>query len=327
MNIVVFIEQRNNQIKRTALEALSKAASLASGGKVFAVLIGGSVKDKAEGLSKYGATKVYVFENAALTNYAPNAYAKLITKIAKEDAAPLVIMGGTAMGKDLAPRVAMRLGAGQLSDAVELTADAATVTGKRFAYSGKAIATVALTSEHKVVTVRPNTFAPNSTHTTAAEVAVSDYNPDAADIKSVVKEIAAAAEKLDVAEADIVVSGGRGLKDPNGEGKANWSNLESLAKTLGAAVGASRAVVDSGWRPHSEQVGQTGKVVSPKLYIAVGISGAVQHLAGMTASKVIVAINKDKDAPIFQIADYGIVGNAEDILPALTGEFQKVVAH
>ncbi|MCS6989041.1 MAG: electron transfer flavoprotein subunit alpha/FixB family protein [Chloroherpetonaceae bacterium] len=325
-NVLVFVEQRGGQIKRASLEALSKGAELAQGGAVVAVLIGGA-KELASGLGKFGATKVVVFDHSQLANYAPTAFAKLVTKVAKEESAKIILLAATAMGKDLAPRVGARLGAGVVSDAISVKEENGKLVAMRYAYSGKAIATIALESDVKVVTIRPNFFPVNDGHSDAAEVVVSDYNPETTDLRDIVKEIVASAGKLDVAEADIVVSGGRGLKDPNGEGKQNWENLERLAQVLGGAVGASRAVVDAHWRPHSEQVGQTGKVVSPKLYIACGISGAVQHLAGMASSKVIVAINKDKDAPIFQVADYGIVGTVEEVLPQLIEEFKKVVSH
>lgn len=325
-NVLVFIEQRGGQIKRASLEALSKGAELSKGGAVVAVVIGSAAKTLASDLGKYGATKAVAFENAQLDRYAPTAYAKLVAKVAKEESATVIFLAATAMGKDLAPRVGARLGAGVVSDAIDIKEENGKLIAKRYAYSGKAIATVALESDVKVFSIRPNSFPVNDGHSGVAEVVVSAYNPEAADLRDVVKEIVASAGKLDVAEADIVVSGGRGLRDPNGEGKQNWANLERLAQVLGGAVGASRAVVDAHWRPHSEQVGQTGKVVSPKLYIACGISGAVQHLAGMASSKVIVAINKDKDAPIFQVADYGIVGTVEDVLPQLIEEFQKVVS-
>lgn len=325
-NVLVFIEQRGGQIKRASLEALSKGAELSKGGAVVAVVIGSAAQALARDLGKYGATKAVAFENAQLDRYAPTAYAKLVAKVAKEESATVIFLAATAMGKDLAPRVGARLGAGVVSDAIDIAEENGKLIAKRYAYSGKAIATVALESDVKVFSIRPNSFPVNEGHSGAAEVVVSAYNPETTDLRDVVREIVASAGKLDVAEADIVVSGGRGLRDPNGEGKQNWANLERLAQVLGGAVGASRAVVDAHWRPHSEQVGQTGKVVSPKLYIACGISGAVQHLAGMTSSKVIVAINKDKDAPIFQVADYGIVGTVEEVLPQLIEEFQKVVS-
>jgi len=321
---VVFIEQRGNVIKRASLEALSKAAELSD--EVYAVAIGSDLQSAVEDLGKYGANKVFLFEHPSLLNYSATAYAKLVARVVKEHEAGVVLLAATAMGKDLGPRLAVRLGAGLASDVIAVQIEGEKILAKRYAYSGKAIATVQLETPVKILSVRPNVFALNSSYARTPEVIRSTYSPDEADLKTIVKEIVASAGKLDVTEADIVVSGGRGLRDPNGDGKENWKNLEELASVLGAAVGASRAVVDAGWRPHAEQVGQTGKVVSPKLYIACGISGAVQHLAGMASSKVIVAINKDKDAPIFQVADYGIVGTVEETLPKLTEEFKKVLS-
>ncbi len=321
---VVFIEQRGNVIKRASLEALSKAAELSD--EVYAVAIGSDLQSAVEDLGKYGANKVFLFEHPSLLNYSATAYAKLVARVVKEHEAGVVLLAATAMGKDLGPRLAVRLGAGLASDVIAVQVEGEKILAKRYAYSGKAIATVQLETPVKILSVRPNVFVLNSSYARTPEVIRSAYSPDEADLKTIVKEIVASAGKLDVTEADIVVSGGRGLRDPNGDGKENWKNLEELASVLGAAVGASRAVVDAGWRPHAEQVGQTGKVVSPKLYIACGISGAVQHLAGMASSKVIVAINKDKDAPIFQVADYGIVGTVEETLPKLTEEFKKVLS-
>lgn len=324
MKSIVFIEQRGGKIKRASLEALSAAAK--HGGEVLAVLIGSGVAGDAPSLGKSGAKKVFVFEHPNLANYSATAYAKLVAKVAKEESANFVFLAATAMGKDLAPHLAVRLGGALASDCVELNAVGDKLLAVRYAYSGKAMATVELTTDVKIFSLRPNVF-PVTESGGTAEVITSTYEPDGADLKTLVKEIVVSAGKLDVAEADIVVSGGRGLKDPGTpDGKQNWDNLEALAQTLGGAVGASRAVVDAGWRPHGEQVGQTGKVVSPKLYVACAISGAVQHLAGMASSKIIVAINKDKDAPIFQIADYGIVGDVGELIPQLTEEFKKALA-
>lgn len=321
---VVFIEQRSGVIKRASLEALSKAAELSA--EVYAVAIGSNLHAAVSGLGQYGATKVFLFEHPSLQHYAPAAYAKLVARVVKEESASLVLLAATSMGKDLAPRLSVRLGAGLVSDAVAIQADGSQLQAKRYAYSGKAIATVQLETPVKIISLRPNVFPVKTYPDRTADIVVSSYNPEETDLRAIVKDIVASAGKLDVTEADIVVSGGRGMRDPKGDGKQNWENLEALASVLGAAVGASRAVVDAGWRPHSEQVGQTGKVVSPKLYIACGISGAVQHLAGMASSKVIVAINKDKDAPIFQVADYGIVGTVEETLPKLTEEFKKLLS-
>lgn len=321
-NIIVFIEQREGKIKRPSLEALSKAAELGGsmGMDVLAVLIGSGVSGEAAGLGKYGAKKVFVFDHPNLTTYASTAYARLVTKVAKEEGVAVVLMGATAMGKDLAPRVAVRLGAGLAPDCVELNTSDGKFTARRYAYSGKVVATLKLETEVKVFSLRPNVFPVNGNYGSAAEVILSTYDPDSADLKTVVKEIVASSGKLDVTEADVVVSGGRGMQGPE-----HFDLIEELANVLGGAVGASRAVVDAGWRPHSEQVGQTGKVVSPKLYIACAISGAIQHLAGMSSSRVIVAINKDKDAPIFQVADYGIVGDVFDVLPKMIEEFKMLL--
>jgi electron transfer flavoprotein alpha subunit len=321
-SLLVFAEQRDGKIKKAAFEAVSKGHDVAAklGLSLLVVAIGDGLDT--ESLGNYGASKVIVFDNPQLANYSANAYAKLIAKAAKENDATVIFMSATAMGKDLAPRVAIRTGAALASDCTDLKLDGTTLLAVRPVYSGKAFATVELNSPVKLYTLRPNVFAVTDKTDAKAAVEKISYQPDEADLKTIVKEIVVSAGKLDVTEADIVVSGGRGLKAPE-----NFHLVEKLAAVLGGAVGASRAVVDAGWRPHSEQVGQTGKVVSPKLYIACGISGAVQHLAGMSSSKIIVAINKDKDAPIFQVADYGIVGDALELLPQLTDEFEKILKH
>jgi electron transfer flavoprotein alpha subunit len=226
------------------------------------------------------------------------------------------------MGKDLAPRIAAKLEAGLASEITELRNDGGNLIATRPVYAGKAYVDVKITSEVKIYSLRPNVFKPEQTENVSFDVENVKIDLSNNDFSAAVKETTVSAEKIDVAEANIIVSGGRGLKAPE-----NYHLVEELAKVLGAAVGSSRAVVDAGWRPHSEQVGQTGKTVSPNLYIACGISGAIQHLAGMSSSKCIVAINKDKDAPIFQIADYGIVGDVFEILPALTEEFKKVLSN
>jgi electron transfer flavoprotein alpha subunit len=225
----------------------------------------------------------------------------------------MVLLGATAMGKDLAPRIAARLDAVLATDCISLQWKNDDLEITRPMFAGKVRATVKLNSEIKVVTVRPNIYLVEENPTTPQ---LSEKDVDPGDSKAIVTEILAGAkDKLDVTEADIIVSGGRGLKGPE-----NFHLIEELAKKLGAAQGASRAVIDAGWRPYEEQVGQTGKTVSPSLYIAVGISGAIQHLAGMSSSKYIVAINKDPEAPIFKIADYGIVGDAFEVVPKLIDE-------
>jgi electron transfer flavoprotein alpha subunit len=244
--------------------------------------------------------------------------ATAVAERAKSGGYGAVVFAATATGRDLAPRVAAKLGVGVAADVTDLTVEGDAIVATRPVYAGKAMQKVRVLSKPAVVSVRPNVFTPDAQASQVKPETLSVASPG----RVVVREIKAApAGMLDVAEAQIIISGGRGLKDP-----ANFKVLEELAKAFGgrAAVGASRAVVDAGWRAHADQVGQTGKTVSPSLYIAVGISGAIQHLAGMRTSKVIVAINKDKDAPIFKVADYGVVGDLFEIVPKLTEEIRKL---
>jgi electron transfer flavoprotein alpha subunit len=310
--ILVFAEQRGGELKKVAFENIALAHKLATdlSAEFVTVLLGDNVSGLAAELGAFGATNVAVYQDARLANYNSEGYAKVVADAVGEHNADIVLMGATAMGKDLAPRVAARLNAALATDSVSVEADGGDLKIVRPMYAGKVRATVRLTSAVKVVTVRPNVFVAEKN---GASAAVSEHPADPGDFKAVVAEIIAGAKgKLDVTEADIIVSGGRGMKGPE-----NWHLVEGLAEKLGAATGASRAVVDAGWRPYAEQVGQTGKTVSPSLYIAVGISGAIQHLAGMSSSKYIVAINKDPEAPIFKIADYGIVGDLFEVVPKM----------
>jgi electron transfer flavoprotein alpha subunit len=322
MNILVFAEQRDNHFKKPALEAVRTAKTLAdqTGGAVTALVISSSVPAAAGTLGGYGASAVKVVEHEKLGRYCSLAYAKIIAQLAKQIQASVVLIPATAMGKDVAPRVAVKLDAGLAADCTALTIDGGKLIATRPVYAGKAFLDIAFTSSVKVITLRPNVFPAGENSGTTVTPQVVNVPLNDADFAVAATEVSAASGKLDVSEADIIVSGGRGMKAPE-----NFRLIEDLAKSLGAAVGASRAVVDAGWRPHEEQVGQTGKTVSPTLYIAVGISGAIQHLAGMSSSKYIVAINKDKDAPIFQVADYGIVADAFEVLPALTAEVRKLL--
>jgi electron transfer flavoprotein alpha subunit len=319
--ILVFVEQRNGNIRKASLEALSEAKRLASGAgwSVCAVLAGHAVAAKAAELGAYGASKVYVADEERLARYSSEAYAAVVREAAAKCAPSALFMAGTALGHDLSGRVAARLGWGCLADVTKLAVEGGTLVATRPVYSGKALATVDGGATPAVVTLRPNVF-PAATGGAAAEVEALPQAPG--DIRAVVKEILAKeGGELDVAEADVIVSGGRGIKGPE-----NFALIRELAGLLGAAVGASRAVVDAGWIDHANQVGQTGKVVSPSLYIACGISGAIQHLAGMSSSKIIVAINKDPDAPIFKVADYGIVGDLFQVVPPLIAEIRKLKA-
>ena len=322
MRILVFAEQRDNKFKKPAFEAVRTARTIAdqTNGDVIAIVIGGAVQLIAPALGGYGAHKVLAAEDSRLAMYASSAYARLIADAAKSLQADAVFLPATAMGKDLAPRVAVKLEAGLASDCTALTVDGGAILATRPIYAGKAMTQIKITSASKVFTLRPNVFVAGESNGTAAPVETLAIELNDKDLACVVKEVKQASSKLDVAEADIIVTGGRGLKGPE-----NFGMIEQLAEALGGAVGASRAVVDAGWRPHDEQVGQTGKTVSPSLYVAVAVSGAIQHLAGMSSSKYIVAVNKDKDAPIFQIASYGIVGDAFEVIPALTAEVKKLL--
>ena len=321
--VLAVLEQRDGVLRNVSQEVVTGARRLADalGGTVEALVLGaGSVKG-VDRLGGFGADKVLTVTNAAFGTYAPEAQSEVIADRVQAGYRA-VVFAASATGKDLAPRVAARLGVALAQDITDLAVEGGqggAVTVIRPVYAGKALLKLKLTGRVAVLSLRPNVFTPvQRPRAGAAESAAVTVAAG----RVVVKQIKAApGGALDVAEAPIVVSGGRGLKEP-----ANCKLLEALAQAFGgrAAVGASRAVVDAGWRPHADQVGQTGKTVSPTLYIAVGVSGAIQHLAGMRTSKVIVAINKDKDAPIFKVADYGIVGDLFEVVPRLTEEIRKL---
>ncbi len=323
--ILVFSEQRNGKLKRVALEALGAARDLASqtNAKVTAILIGENIASQTKALSTRGADTVFVVDDPAFAQYSSEGYATVIADIAKKEDTSLILMGATAMGKDLGPKVAAKLGGPFAGDCIKLECNREEkITATRPMYGGKIISMVrSHTNKYQVVTLRPNVFPLNQADENKETVLEKiDTLPDLSSMKAVIKEILASANtKIDLTEADIIVSGGRGLKAPE-----NFALIEALAEALGAAVGASRAAVDAGWKPHSYQVGLTGKTVSPSLYIACGISGAIQHQAGMSSSKYIVAINKDINAPIFKIANYGIVGDLFEIVPLLTEAIKTI---
>ena len=315
--ILVVLEQRDDKLKKVSFEAAKAGSDLAGklGCEVEAVVVGNDVADL-KNVGGFGVSKVTILKNADLVNYSSSGYASVVADFAKDCGADILIIGNTAMGKDLAPKVSVKLGAGIAMDSVAFEVSDGNILATRPIYAGKALIDVKVNSENKVFTIRPNVFNPGESSGVEAEVI--EKSIESPDLSYKVTEVKKAEGKLDVAEASIIVSGGRGLKEPE-----NFKLVEDLAEVLGAAVGASRAVVDAGWRPHAEQVGQTGKTVSPNLYIALGISGAIQHIAGMRSSKFIVAINKDADAPIFQIADYGITGDVFEVVPALIEELKK----
>ena len=321
MKILAFAEQRNGQFKKTAFEVVKAAKTIADkiGGEVVAVVVGNSVASMAAQLGGYGVSKVIAAEGARLELYSTTAYSKVVAEIAKQESAEIILFPASELGKDLAPRVAIKLQAGLAAGCTALTVENGTLKATRPVYAGKGLLDVTVTTGTKIFTLRPNVFTAGDSNGSSAAVETRKIELIDSDFAAMVKEVKAASGKKDVAEADIIVSGGRGLKGPE-----HFAMIEDLAATFGGAVGASRAVVDAGWRPHDEQVGQTGKTVSPSLYVAVAISGAVQHLAGMSSSKYIVAINKDKDAPIFSVADYGIVGDAFEVIPAITAEVKKL---
>jgi electron transfer flavoprotein alpha subunit len=322
-DVLAITEQRDGVLRKVSREVVSAARRLADelGGSVDALVIGPpGVEAGGAALGEVGADRVLLATHQGFARYAPDGYAATAAGAARQGAYAAVVLAATATGKDLGPRLAVRLDVPLATDVTSLSADGGKVAAGRPVYAGKAVQQVQLLAVPALVSIRPNTFTPAAA---ARAGTVGSVAAEAGAARVSVREVKAAeAGVLDVAEAPIVVSGGRGLKGPE-----NFGMLEELARALGnAAVGASRAVVDAGWRPHADQVGQTGKTVSPQLYVAVGISGAIQHLAGMRTAKVIVAINKDKDAPIFKVADYGLVGDAFEIVPRLTEEIRKVRA-
>ena len=319
--VFIIAEHRDGRLKKATFELIG--ASAAAGNETHAILLGEGVAGLANELAQYGATQVHVGEAPALKLYTAEAYAKVVTDVLKGASPDIVLAAHTPTGRDFMPRVAARLGVGLASDCVSLAFDGSKIKARRAVYAGKATVEVEFVgSGPQVATVRPNALgAPKADASKTAQVTPITVSLDG--LKTKVIEIQKGSSgRPDVTEASIVVSGGRSLKSADG-----FKILEEMADVLGAAVGASRAAVDAGYRPHRDQVGQTGKVVSPTLYIACGISGAIQHLAGMRTSKTIVAINTDPEAPIFQVADYGIVGDLFTLVPLLKDEFKKVKEH
>ena len=322
--ILVFAEGRDGKFKKAVHECLSEAKKLKAslgGGDVTAVVVGGpAMKAAAAGLGASGADRVLVATADWLDRYNGDAYARLLVAAVKAESPDVVFVPASLDGKDLAPRAAALLDAGLAADVTGVAVEGGKLSITRPVYAGKVYATLQVTSKPQVISVRPNAFAVVAGGGTA-KVEDLAIGFGQADLGSKVVDVKAASSgKTDLSEAERIVSGGRGLKGPE-----HFKLLEDFAAEIGATVGASRAVVDLGWRPHGDQVGQTGKTVSANLYFAVGISGAIQHLAGMSTSKCIVAINKDKDAPIFQHSSYGIVDDLFVICPLLQKEFERVV--
>lgn len=315
MSVIVYVENTEGKFKKSAFEVVSYAKAVADqlNSDVVAISIGDVAQDSLSNLGRYGASRVLNVSNEQLKTFVNQAYASIIAQVAKAEKATVIIMSNSFSGKGLAPRVSVKLQAGLITGAVDLpTFEGDKLTVKKTAFSGKAFAFVELTSEFKIITLNPNSYQVNEINSTA-KIDTFLYEANQTDYKIVLKEIVRATDKVPLPEAELIVSAGRGMKGPE-----NWKIIEELAEVLGAATACSKPVSDAGWRPHEEHVGQTGISVSPNLYIAVGISGAIQHLAGVSSSKTIVVINKDPDAPFFKVADYGIVGDAFEIVPKLT---------
>lgn len=313
MSVLVFAESSDGIFKKSTLEAVSYAKEVAkiTGGTCSAISIGIVSEEQLTILAKNGAEKIISFNNDSLANFNAEVYSKLIVETAKSEASNTIVFSNTYSGKSAAPRVAAGLKASIASGVISNPDLSNGFSVKRTVFSGKAFANVNLSSDVKIISITPNSFTINETDD-AVNIVYANNTSDSTDFKTKSIEISRATGKIALTEAELVISGGRGLKGPE-----NWHLVEDLANALGAATACSKPVSDMHWRPHSEHVGQTGITIKPNLYIAIGISGAIQHLAGVSSSKVIVAINKDPEAPFFKAADYGIVGDAFEVLPAI----------
>lgn len=318
--ILVYLEAQKNTLKRSSLEAISAARNLSKEMDIpFAAAIINGNEENLLIAKEYGLNDVFNMQSDLLEKYSCSGYAAALSNIAKEKGFGIVLIPANIAGLEIAPRIAIRLQAGYIADCIALEIQNGEIIAKKPIYAGKAQVSAKIDTENKVFTLRPNVFTASKEEASVLNIIPYAANLTEKELGAIVTSTMKNEGKLDVAEADIIVTGGRGMKGPE-----NFHLVEELSATLGAAVGASRAVVDAGWRPHSEQVGQTGKTVSPTLYVACGISGAIQHLAGMSSAKYIVAINKDKDAPIFKVIDYGIVGDAIAVLPKLNENIKKI---
>jgi electron transfer flavoprotein alpha subunit len=310
MNILVFVETSEGKVKSTSLEAIAYAHTM--GGNVIAIALGSADKSSLEALGKYGAKKVLHASNNKLDQPIAQAYATVIGKAMKDENADVLVLANSSLGTPVAAKIAIRTGAGLVSNVVDLPDTSSGFSVKRSIYTGKAFSVVEVTGSKKIIAIKKNAA---ELKEVGGNAAVTDYPVDLpdTDFNAKITSTEKATGEISLPEANIVVSGGRGMKGPE-----HWGILEELAKELHAATGCSKPVSDMNWRPHHEHVGQTGVKVAPQLYIAVGISGAIQHLAGVNSSKCIVVINKDPEAPFFKAADYGIVGDAFEVVPKLT---------
>lgn len=317
--VLVLAEVKDGNLRNVSYEAIAAAKTVSEGGEVVGVLLGESVRNLAEGLIHCGADRVVVVENDKISNYSSDGFSQAFLAVVNEEDPEAIIFGHTSLGKDLSPKIASKLDAGLISDAIDVEIAGDNVVFTRPIYSGKAFEKKIVTDGIIFATVRPNNFAPlDKDESRSGDV--STLEVEIKDLRTIIKEVVRkTSEGVDLSEAKVVVAGGRGVKSADG-----FKPLQELADVLGGAVGASRGACDAGFCDYSLQIGQTGKVVTPDLYIACGISGAIQHLAGMSNSKVIVAINKDPEANIFKVADYGIVGDLFEVVPLLTEEFKKL---
>jgi electron transfer flavoprotein alpha subunit len=315
--VFAITEQRDGELRKVSFEATSEGRRLADGlgTDLTAVILGSGVEGFADDLKKCGPDKILVADDPALADYTTDAYTNVLAELIHASDPAVIVMGASVQGKDLAGRLAARLDAGVAMDCVAIKIDNGNLTYTRPMFGGKILADVEIAGNPQIVAIRPNVMDINEV---SKNCVIEKPAVQSGEIKTrVVEKKMESGDKIELTEADIIVSGGRGTA-------GNYAAIEALAKELGAAVGASRSSVDEGWRPHSDQVGQTGKTVSPTLYVACGISGAIQHLAGMSTSKYIVAINKDEEAPIFSKADFGIVGDLFEVVPAITEEVKKL---
>lgn len=319
---IVLAEVRDGSLRNVSFEAIAAAKTVAEGGEVIGVLIGESVSGLGKALIIGGADRVIVVENEKCGQYTSDGFGQALMAVIDQEKPEGIIAGHTALGKDLTPKIAAKLSAGLISDATGVEAAGGNIVFTRPIYSGKAFEKKIVTGGLIFATIRPNNIAPLEKDESRTG-GVTSLSVDIKDIRTIVKEVVRkASEGVDLSEAKVIISGGRGVKSAEG-----FEPLKALANVLGGAVGASRGACDADYCDYSLQIGQTGKVVTPDLYIACGISGAIQHLAGMSNSKVIVAINKDPEADIFKVADYGIVGDLFEVVPLLTEEFKKIKIH
>lgn len=317
MSILIFLDQSEGQIKKSSYEAASYGAQLAKNlGTSAEGIIMGSLNHDLESLGKYGLSKVHTVKNESLNNFDDEVFTHIIAEAVKKTNAKVIIFSNNFNGKAIAPRLSVRLKAGLVSGAVALPDTTKGFVVKKNVFSGKAFANVSIKTDVKIISLNANAYKPVEGEGVAT---VEELQVEIPQSRVQVKDVNKVVGEIPLAEAEIVVSGGRGLKGPE-----NWSLVTDLAEVLGAATACSRPVSDSDWRPHHEHVGQTGLAIAPNLYIAIGISGAIQHLAGVNRSKVIVVINKDPEAPFFKAADYGIVGDAFEVVPKLTEAIKKL---